>query len=139
LIGVLSGIATALVCVWWTLRLLRESSPRSLLAGSIENVRSPGFSRIFRRAKFPPKGGTTNAIIFGALGIVLLIASALKLIGQVGGFFGAGTSLLIAILFFWSAWLRSDRKRTIQGRGAWPVARMGFRNATTQPGRSVLC
>src|SRR5262249_57100038 len=56
-----------------------------------------------------------------------------------GGFFGAGTSLLIAILFFWSSWLRSDKKRTIQGQGAWPVARMGFRNATTRPGRSVLC
>ncbi len=144
LIGALSGIVTALVCVWWTLRSLRESSPRSLLTGSIENVRSlsvrsSGFSRLFHFRKFPPKGGTTNAIIFGALGIALLIAAALKLIGQVGGFFGAGTSLLIAILFFWSSWLRSDKKRTIQGHGAWPVARMGFRSATTRPGRSVLC
>ena len=68
-----------------------------------------------------------------------MIAAALKVIGQVGGFFGAGTSLLVAILFFWSAWLRSDKKRTIQGQGAWPMARMGFRSATTRPGRSVLC
>ena len=68
-----------------------------------------------------------------------MIAAASKLIGQVGGFFGAGTLLLIAILFFWSGWLRSDKKRTIQGQGAWPMARMGFRNATTRPGRSVLC
>ncbi|HEY9433262.1 MAG TPA: FtsX-like permease family protein [Blastocatellia bacterium] len=139
LIGALSGIATALVCVWWTLRSLRESSPRSLLAGSVEDVRSPGFSRLFFFWKIPPKGGTTSAIIFGALGVALLIAAALKLIGQAGGFFGAGTLLLIAILFFWSSWLRSDRKRTIQGQGAWPMARMGFRNATSRPGRSVLC
>src|SRR5215470_8897065 len=81
----------------------------------------------------------SGVFIFGALGVALLIAAASKLIGQVGGFFGAGTSLLIAILFFWSAWLRSDKKRTIQGQGAWPVAQMGFRNATTRPGRSVLC
>src|SRR5262249_22128301 len=80
-----------------------------------------------------------GAIVFGALGIALLIAAASKLIGQVGGFFGAGTLFLIAILFFWSWWLRSDKKRTIQGQGAWPMARMGFRNATTRPGRSVLC
>ncbi len=80
-----------------------------------------------------------RVLVFGALGIALLIAAALKLIGQVGGFFGAGTSLLVAGLFFWSAWLRSDKKRTIQGQGAWPVARMGFRGATTRPGRSALC
>ncbi|HEX2488214.1 MAG TPA: ABC transporter permease, partial [Blastocatellia bacterium] len=158
LIGALSGVVTALVCVWWTLRSLRASSPRSLLAGSIENigVRSSGFSRLFRLRKLPPKGGTPNAgtpnagipnagrapkaaIIFGALGTALMIAAASKLIGQVGGFFGAGTLLLIAILFFWSGWLRSDKKRTIQGQGVWPMARMGFRNATTRPGRSVLC
>lgn len=140
LIGSLAGIVTALVCVWWTLRSLRASSPRSLLAGSIEEgVRSSGFSRFFLFRKLPPKGGTTNVAVFGVLGIALLIAAAMKLIGQVGGFFGAGASLLIAILFFWSAWLRSDKKRTIQGQGAWPLTRMGFRNATTRPGRSVLC
>jgi putative ABC transport system permease protein len=144
LIGALSGILTALVCVWWTLRSLRGSSPRSLLSGSIEDVRSSGvrstaFRRLFLFRKLPPKGGTTSAIIFGSLGVALLVAAASKVIGQVGGFFGAGTSLLIAILFFWSSWLRSDKKRTICGQGAWPVARMGFRNATTRPGRSVLC
>ncbi len=242
LIGGLSGIVTAIVCVWWTLRSLREASPRSLLLGSIESARgagdgvrssgrSSGFSRLFRFRKLPPEGGTPNmkggvrklppeggtpnmkggvrkhppeggtpnmeggvrrlppeggtpnmeggvrrlppeggtpnmkggvrrlppeggtpnmkggrpntsfrfAILFGVSGIALSVASALKLIAQAGGFFGAGASMLIAILFFWSAWLRSDRKRTIQGQGAWPLARMGFRNATTRPGRSVLC
>ena len=159
LIGGLSGIVTALACVWWTLRSLRSASPRSLLAESIENaqgaragVRSPGFSRLFRRRKLPPEGGTTNskrgttnrtafrlAVFFGVMGIALLGAAASKLIGQAGGFFGAGTLLLVAILFYWSAWLRSDKKQTIRGQGAWPMARMGFRNATTRPGRSVLC
>jgi ABC-type antimicrobial peptide transport system permease subunit len=151
LIGGLSGIVTALLCIWWTLRSLRDASPRSLLSGLLENargaaaqVRSSGFSRLFRRRKLPPEGGTTNmsfhsAIVFGAIGIALLAAAAAKQMGQVGGFFGAGTLLLIAILCFWSAWLRSDKKRTIQGQGAWPMARMGFRNATTRPGRSVLC
>ncbi len=150
LIGGIAGIVTALVCIWWTLRALRSASPRSLLTGTIGNtgsvadgVQSTGFSRLFHRRALPPEGGTTNAFrlaaFFGLLGLSLLAGASLKLIGQVGGFFGAGTLLLIAILFFWSAWLRSDRKRTIQGQGAWPMARMGFRNATTRPGRSVLC
>ncbi len=151
LIGGLSGIVTALVCIWWTLRSLRSASPRSLLAGSIENMRgaadgvqSTGFSRLLRRRRLPPEGGTTNtasrlAIVFGVLGIGLLVAAALKLIGQAGGFFGAGTLLLIAALCFWSAWLRGDKKHTIHGQGLLPMARLGFRNASSRPGRSVLC
>src|SRR5262245_13670402 len=151
LIGALSGIVTALVCVWWTLRSLREPSPRSLLSGSIEDrgsrIEDRGSRVALLRARrssiFDPRSSIllrmSRVFIFGALGVALLVAAASKVIGQVGGFFGAGTSLLIALLFFWSSWLRSDKKRTIQGQGAWPVARMGFRNATTRPGRSVLC
>ncbi len=143
-VGALSGIVTALVCVWWTLRSLGPASPRSLLAGSVEDRGSRSASLRARRFSiFYPRSSILSrrygVFIFGALGIALLIAAALKLIGQVGGFFGAGSSLLIALLFFWSWRLRSDKKRTISGQGAWPVARMGFRNATTRPGRSVLC
>jgi hypothetical protein len=79
------------------------------------------------------------AVLFGLSGLALLLAAALNLIGQVGGFFGAGTLLLIAILCFWSAWLRGDKKRTIHGQGWWPMARLGFRNASSRPGRTVLC
>jgi putative ABC transport system permease protein len=141
LIGALAGIATALVCVWWTLRSLRRSSPRSLLAGSIEESFGERGTRgmlvgLFRVLRY---FRVFRVFIFGGLGIALLIMAALNLVGQTGGFFGAGTLLLIAILFFWSSWLRSDKKRTIHGQGAWPMARMGFRNATARPGRSVLC
>jgi ABC-type antimicrobial peptide transport system permease subunit len=152
LIGGVSGVATALICIWWTLRSLRAASPRSLMAGTLEDtdaaggngVQSTGFSRLLVRRKLPPEGGTTNrsfrfGLIFGLVGLSLLSVSALKLIGQAGGFFGAGSLLLIAILFFWSGWLRSDKRQTIQGRGLWPMMRLGFRNASTRPGRSVLC
>jgi ABC-type antimicrobial peptide transport system permease subunit len=135
LIGALSGITASALCIWWTLRSLRAASPRSLLAG----VQSSAFRRGFDS---PPKGGTLNAwlvLLFGLLGVAMLAAAAMKWIGQVGGFFGGGTLLLVAILCFWSAWFKGDRRQTIAGRGAWPMARMGFRNATTRPGRSVLC
>lgn len=137
-VGGLSGIVTALVCVWWTLRSLRAASPRSLLAGSSEiargvadGVQNTAFRRIFTSSRL--------ALMLGLVGLLLLAGASLKLIGQVGGFFGAGALLLIAILFFWSAWLRSDKKQTIHGQGALPMAQLGFRNATTRPGRSVLC
>lgn len=151
LIGGLAGVVAALVCVWWTLHSLRRISPRSLLMGTTgsarkADVRSSAFGRLLRRAE-PPKGGTSSAIftsarlalIFGVLGLLLLLGAAFKLIGQVGGFFGAGTLLLIALLCFWSAWLRSDKKQTIAGQGVGAMWRLGFRNASTRPGRSVLC
>jgi putative ABC transport system permease protein len=128
LIGAVGGVVAAAACIWWTLRSLRAVSPRGLLAGE------------------PPKGGTLNgtlnvwlAALFGLAGVAMLAAAALRAIGQTGGFFGGGTLLLVAILCFWSVWLKGDRKQTIAGQGAWPLARMGFRSATTRPGRSVLC
>ena len=149
LIGALSGIVASALCIWWTLRSLHAASPRSLLAGDLGKTSgaATGVQSTAFRLTPPPKGGTLNAwftarwlaLIFGLFGAVMLIAAALEMIGQVGGFFGGGTLLLVAILCFWSAWLKSDKKQTIAGQGAWPMARMGFRNATTRPGRSVLC
>jgi putative ABC transport system permease protein len=142
LIGGISGILVALACIWWTLRKLTPASPRSLLAGSVTSGERPVDQS--RNKRFRSLTASRLAVIFGLLGSLMLIAAALKLIGQVGGFFGGGMLMLIAILFLWSAWLRGDKKRTIYsqgrwGRGIWPMARLGFRNASSRPGRSVLC
>ncbi len=139
LIGGLAGIATALACIWWTLRGLTPASPRSLLAGSVVSGQWSVVSGSQQRS-FPAFFSASRlAILFGLFGLGLLLTAALKIIGQVGGFFGAGILLLIAFLCFWSAWLRSDKKLTIQGHGFWPMARLGFRNASSRPGRAVLC
>ncbi|MDQ3012030.1 MAG: ABC transporter permease, partial [Acidobacteriota bacterium] len=114
LIGLVAGVMTALLCIWLTLRSLRKASPRSLLSGvaeapptaAVASVQSTGFSRQ------PPKGGALHsaftasrlALVFGLAGVAML-ASA-KFIGQTGAFFGAGTLLLVAVLFFWSGWLK---------------------------------
>lgn len=137
LIGGVAGIITALICIWWTLRKLTPASPRSLLSGTAVSDQGSGASD--RRRPLASLTASRLTVIFGLTGLSLLAAAAMKLIGQVGGFFGAGALLLIAILFFWSAWLRSDKKQTIHGQGLAPMARLGFRNATTRPGRSVLC
>ncbi|MFN0108862.1 MAG: FtsX-like permease family protein [Blastocatellia bacterium] len=134
-IGVISGVVTALLCIWLTLRSLRKLSPRNLLSGAIVGDRlsvvggSPN-----RRVVLSPR---LLAAIFALLGLAMLAGS--KFIGQVGGFFGAGTFLLVALLFFWSAWLKSDNRRPITGQGFAPMMRLGFRNATIRPSRSVLC
>ncbi len=136
LIGAVGGIIAAVICIVWTLRRLRRASTRSLLMGSLKpevetgRLREPS-RRLFKSLNF--------AVLFSVLGLGLLLASALDLVGQVGGFFGGGTLLLAAGLCYQAAWLNNNRRKTIQGNGWSSVLRLGVRNATHRPGRSVLC
>ncbi len=133
LLGAAGGIIAAVVCIAWTLRRLKRVSTRSLLMGSsTASAETPaGRRQIFTASRL--------AIVFTVIGFVLLAAAALRLIGQTGGFFGGGLTLLVALLCFQSAWLRRNRRNAIHGNGWWPVAQLGFRNTTYRPGRSVLC
>jgi putative ABC transport system permease protein len=155
-VGGAGGIVAALACIWWTLRMLAPVSTRELLAGTSDATNARGragwlrrklgtrFTRFRAFAPFARFGASTSlvaAVVCALLGMLLLMAAVLKWVGDVAGFFGAGTLLLVALLCFQSAWLRrrAARRTAIQGRGLWPVARLGFRNATHRAGRSVLC
>ena len=54
-------------------------------------------------------------------------------------FFASGTLCLLALLAWQSGWLRRTRRPILQPQGGWAVSRLGFRNATVRPGRSLLC
>jgi hypothetical protein len=73
------------------------------------------------------------------MGSTLMVLAATRAIGQVAGFFGAGTLLLIALLLFQSVWLRREQRRSLGGNGWWPVTLLGIRNTSYRPARSVLC
>jgi putative ABC transport system permease protein len=141
LIGGLGGVAAAIICIVWTLRRFRRVSSRNLLAGgtiwetdaTIE--KSKGLFALFRLGN---SARLTIAVMLSVIGIGLLLAAAFRLISQVAGFFGGGTTLLIALLCYQSVWLRRDRRKPIDGH-VWPVLRLGIRNAMYRPGRSVLC
>ena len=138
LLGALGGIVAAIICVVITLRRLGKQSTRSLLSGHLEQANSA--SRIGRKGE--RSGFSLRLLIgtsFAAFGGVLLITAALKLIGQTLGFFGGGVLLLIGLLVLQSAWLHRAEAKPLQGTGWWPLARLGFRNASSRPGRSVLC
>src|SRR6185369_7715830 len=62
-----------------------------------------------------------------------------ELIPQAGAFLGGGVILLDAGVFFLSSWLKRKERKPIYGSGWWTIARLGFRNATYRPGRTVLC
>jgi putative ABC transport system permease protein len=135
LLGALGGIVAAVVCIGLTLRSLGKQSTRSLLSGTIAD------STVLKKSKGLLSFATSLriAILLNLLGLALLIAAAFRVIGQAPGFFGGGTLLLAALLFYQSSWLRRRQRTSLHGTGWWPVARLGFRNTTYRPARSILC
>jgi len=139
-IGGAGGIFAALGCIAWTLRMLRHASPRSLLAGTGSAAMLKASGSVTKKGFLRGRVSASHvAMAFALFGILLLLGASLGRVGQTAGFFGAGTMLLVAFLCFEYGWLKARRRTLISGQGWWPVARMGFRNATYRPGRSVLC
>ena len=127
--GAGGALAAAMLCIWWTLRAFARVSERSLLAGELTTESGSAGGRA-RSGWF--------ALAFAAIGIGLMAASAAGAIDQTGGFFGAGSSILVACLCAATATLRRPPRAFIHGRG-WPaISRLGLRNAAHRPGRSVL-
>ncbi|HEX9759947.1 MAG TPA: ABC transporter permease [Candidatus Acidoferrales bacterium] len=127
--GVGGGIAAALICIALTLRGLRAFTPRALVTGSREAaVHTPAERR--------------RAWLWGAvaavLAVALLGAAAAGALDQAIGFFSAGSLILAALLLFQWAWLVSRKRQTLAAAGAG-VPRLGVRNASWRPGRSLLC
>ena len=143
IVGAAGGVAAAVGCIFFTLRRLGRSSTRSLLAGSIatgdisrQGAKAP--RKTFLSA-FAPLREKFSGIVLSVLGISLLLLGAFRLIPQVAGFFGGGVVVLVAAISFLSSLLKRRERRPIQGAGWWTIARLGFRNATYRPGRTVLC
>lgn len=127
-IGFVGGMATAAACIWWTLRGLRSLSPRSLIAGSSEAAPVPASKRrnVWRWA------AAATLAAFALLG-----ASWVEWLDVAAGFFGAGALLLTASLCAGWGWLASRKRQVVLG-ATGGVVRMGFRNASWRPGRSLL-
>ena len=141
-VGALGGVAASIVCIFVTLRRLGRSSTRSLLAGSLEDISRKGAKKDAKAQKsfsFAPLREIFFALALTLIGVALLIAGVLQVIPRVAAFFGGGVVLLIAGVLYLSSWLKRSKRPPIQGVGWWTVARLGFRNATYRPGRTVLC
>lgn len=128
LYGALGGIVVACLCVVWTLRDLRKTSPRSLLAGT-----RAGVVAIAKEARIARAVAALSALA----GLSLLGLAFTHRIDDTAGFFSAGTLLLIAALFHLSARLRA-KKPSVLGVRKTGVRHLGFRNAAYRPGRSIL-
>jgi ABC-type lipoprotein release transport system permease subunit len=130
--GAAGAVLAAMVCIWWTLRHLSRFSERSLLAGSIRSDEQR-MSRGKRSRVWLASGGVA------ALGAAaLLAASFANAVDRAGAFFGAGTLLLVASLCLLTDRLRRAGRHSIVGTGRLPLARLGGRNTSERPGRSIL-
>ncbi len=150
IIGGAGGILAALFCITLTLRSLKKASTRSLLHGVLKGRRveewksgkgaeksagsQTSFS-FFPLTRFP----FFPFALFTLLGLIFILLASMNIVGRVAGFFGGGALLLVACLCFQWAWLRRARRGIIAGSGWLPVFRMGLRNASSRPARSVLC
>jgi putative ABC transport system permease protein len=130
--GAIGGVLAAMVCIGVTLRGLSRISDRSLLTGQLgpDALSGPGRAR----------GGLPlmAAIACAAAAAGLMTATATGAVAPTGAFFGAGAALLAACLFVLAYVLRRPHRPAVEGHGWVPIARLGARNTTYRPGRSVL-
>jgi ABC-type lipoprotein release transport system permease subunit len=128
-VGGVGGMLAAFLSIVWALRRMVRVSARSLLHG--ERGEKSLIGKESKSRFYVP-------IVFLVLGFALLLLALFNLVGQAGGFFGSGSLLLVALLSYQWMRLRSDRRGLIKGNGWLPIFRMGIRNATYRPARSVL-
>ncbi len=118
----IGGVLIAWLCIVLTLRSLRHASPRDLLAGT------RGAPKVVHASRWLRIVAVASAIG----GIAMVAMSFARAIDNSAGFFGAGTLLLIAAIFWQWSRLR-DQKGLVE-----TIRALGFRNASFKPGRSVL-
>ncbi|HEY6359594.1 MAG TPA: ABC transporter permease [Vicinamibacterales bacterium] len=90
---------------------------------------------------FSRKRGTrylAAAVVLTSLGVALIAAATAGAVAPTGAFFGAGAALLGGCLSLSAFAYRRPPRTFVAGHGWWPVARLGLRNASYRPGRSVL-
>lgn len=127
LVGAAAGVVAAFACILLTLRRLGKAPPRLLLAGEKEPLASGSGRR-----------SLLAALALGAAGLIFLLAAILGWIGQTAGFFGSGALLLISLLAFQWWFLTTGQALGFHGRGIPALSRIGLRNMSYRPGRSLL-
>ena len=129
--GYMVSVAVVLVFIGWTVRQCGRQPVRALLNGTVagEKAGSRRRTRVVAMA----------CLVFGVASVAL--ASLFDSADAAGLFFGGGTLLLVAGLALLSLWLRRDRgrRRPEAGSDLARMVRMGIRNSSRHPGRSMVC
>jgi putative ABC transport system permease protein len=131
--GAVGALLLMVFSIWLSVRKLERLSPRALLSGDTEGSRLPEvLKKRTRRARW-------TAVVCGGLAAVLLALSlATDTVPAEAGFYSVGTLLLVAALAWFRARLYAPRHSAIRGHGLMPLARLGARNGSRYPARSML-
>jgi putative ABC transport system permease protein len=128
--GFLIGVLVSLATIAWSLRRIRRTSARRLLAGQVEE-QSVFVARKSRWPRWLAVGMFLAAII------AVFAATGLTDEAQAGAFLGAGLLILAALLtWLWNRMRHDSTAGQISGRAA--LARLAARNAARFPLRSTL-
>jgi putative ABC transport system permease protein len=128
-IGGVSGVVAALLCIWLTVRAVRRYSPRELLSGTTTSN--------LTAAQNPSAIRRMTPVIVLVLAVLLTAATVAGLVPAAAGFFGAGALVLIGGLMALGSHLRKPQTGVLGGAGMWALAGFGWRNASWRPGRSM--
>jgi ABC-type antimicrobial peptide transport system permease subunit len=132
-IGFVASLVVSELTILWAVRVLGKVAPSALLAGQTTSEREPGQTK-------QPRWSWWIAGVSVVAAAALLLSARWVTDHEMRAmtFFGSGSLLLTACLASMWAWMRSTRHRTVDGHGAWAVARLGVRNAARHPVRSLL-
>ena len=140
--GIGGGMAAAVVSIAWSLRMVARATPRALIHGVLPSTgaaASPGDGD----DETPPSRAAAVArhapAVLGLLGATVLAVTLAGAVGDTAGFFGAGMLLLASLLTLSWSWLGRQAPAGVAAPSTWTVSRVGLRNTTARPGRSVLC
>ncbi|HUF48398.1 MAG TPA: ABC transporter permease [Vicinamibacterales bacterium] len=124
--GVAAGGLAALVSIGLTVSQISRLTPRQLLTGSGDALAGVVATR---RARQVAALGLGGALTLSALGVSTVMPAA-------GAFFGAGALVLVGGLAAFKVWLGREQPGSLAS-GSAGVARLGVRNASWRPGRSL--
>jgi ABC-type lipoprotein release transport system permease subunit len=127
--GALGGVVAAAVCIWLTVRGVRQFSPRELLSGSTTSALTATHKPSAIRQLLAP-----SLLVFA---VVLSGTSIAGVIPAAAGFFGAGALVLIGGLLMLGVRLRKPHVSVLGGQGLRALSAFGWRNASWRPGRSM--
>ncbi len=139
--GIGGGMIAAVVSIAWSLRMVARATPRALIHGVLPSTGA--VSRGNGGEDAPPSRAAAFArhapAVLGLLGAAALALTLAGAVGDTAGFFGAGMLLLASLLTLSWSWLGRQAPAGVAAPSTWTVSRVGLRNTTARPGRSVLC
>ena len=129
--GIAGSILAAAAAIAVTFRGLRKATPRYLLSGGLAESQSGQTGKTSQSLR--------ASVVLALVALALVGAAATGVVPQAGGFFGAGTLLLVSALTWMKARLTASQLGGVSGHGVAALSRLALRNAGIRPGRTVLC